>query len=255
MNYQNTESQFDYNILNLDTSDFQKYIDKINLYDLQFMSSIILEQLKDKKTDELFILKFKKILNDINKSDFNDLSTLFIKIGAVYDNYIKYNCYFYNYESDKPTENFYTYKKLLIFISAKIIEKKKNLKSKNHKENLLEIINKYLKYRKKNEGGNYILYNCLLNNIIINFRIDTYCLTAIDFCIENNIDNIEKLYNYNFINDTINKNIKTINGNYYYDSTSTSKYETVNILESFSKEKPEIITNDSLNQQPKYLIY
>ena len=233
MNYEKMESKFDYDIVNLDTSKVKEYLEKINLYDLPYMPSNILSQLKGKEEMEnLFKTKLEKILQEINELKFNDLSILYIKIGKICNNLMNYNCYFDNYE--KSTNNFFTFKKLLILISYKIIKDKKDLMMDGLR--LIDIIKGYLKYKKTNKGGNYILYNSLLNNIFNKYSINMYCSTAIDFCIEN----IDSLDNYNQINYFINKTIIKINGNYCYNYANQpveSSDKIVNILEYDTKKE------------------
>jgi hypothetical protein len=249
MNNEKMKSNFDYDIENLDTSDKKKYLDKINLYDLPFLPGIILSQIKENEMKELFKNKFEKILNDIRTLKFNNLSILYLKISKICIYLKKYNCYFNNYDSEKPTDNFFTFKKLLIFISYKIINDKKDIMLDD--KNLIDIINGYLNYKKTNEKGYYILYNSLLNNIFKKYSIDMYCNDAINFCIENNIEKIENLDDYNYIHNKIKENIKkTKNGNYYYDSTN----QTVKSSNQTDKSSNQTVKSSNQTDKSKYEI-
>lgn len=205
----------EYDIMNLNNLDidYKVYLDKINFYDLRYIQYKVLSQFNNDggNLKKLFEDKFEIFKDNISKStNFNELVYFYEKILSLCNIIKNQNNNFYNYDSKKPTDCYFTYKKLLIFISYHIIKNKKNLKLKEHDETLIQIINNYLKYKKDNENGNYIIYHNLLKNLFIKFNIDIYCFTAINFCFENEINDVEKLENYELIDTKIKKNIEML---------------------------------------------
>jgi len=198
-------------VINLNKFDinYEEYLKRINFYDLRYIQYKVLSEFNIKGGDlkKLFEDKFKIFKDNISKSiNLKELVYFYEKILSLYNIIMNQNDNFYNYDSKKPTDNYFTYKKLLIFISYNIIKNKKDLKLKDHNETLIQIINKYLMYKKDNEKGHYIIYH----NLLKNFNINIYCFTAIDFCFENNINNIEALENYELIEIKINENIRLL---------------------------------------------
>ena len=236
------------NLNNLDI-DYNVYLDKINFYDLRYIQYKVLSQFNNEGGDlkKLFEDKFNIFKDNISKSiNFKELVYFYEKIFSLYNIIMNQNDNFYNYDSKKPTDSYFTYKKLLIFISYYIIKSQKDLKLKDHNETLIQIINKYLKYKKNNENGNYIIYHNLLKNLFIKFNIDIYCFTAINFCFENEINEIQELENYELIETKIKKNVemllKKIPKELFTKSKGiTQSYEEIHIIDN--NPKKDIIYN------------
>ena len=208
MELKNTEFNLDQ--LNQLSIDINTYIDRVNFYDIYDIPYNILCEYyvknKIKTLDNLFIKKFNIFRDRISKSNnFNELAYFYVRISNICNFNSKQNIFFYNYKENIDSNNFYTYKKLLIYISFKILFIK-DKKSVNSTESILNIINQYLK-SKKNNDENYILYNNILNNLIKQLNIDSYCFEAINFCLENNVLDIYYLNDYKNINDIINNNV------------------------------------------------
>jgi hypothetical protein len=230
------------NLENLDqlnqlSIDVNTYIDRINFYDIYDIPYNILSEYYVKNNiktlDNLFIKKFNIFKNKISKSNnFEDLAYFYIRISNMCNLNSKQNNFFYNYKQNVDSNNFYTYKKLLTYLSFKILLIK-NLKSVNSTESILNVINQYLKSKKSNDES-YILYNNILNNLIKQLNIDSYCFTAINFCLENNLLDINYLNSYKNISDIINNNVNKL-----------LNYES--IIEPINNEYkviPEPITNE-----------
>ena len=198
------------NQLNIDAN---SYIDRIYLYDINNIPYNILSEYyainKINTLDSLFIKKFNIFKDKISKSNnFKELAYFYIKIANICNINNIQNNFFYNYKENLDSDNFYTYKKLLIYISFKMLLII-NIESAESTESILNIINQYLQ-SKKNNDENYILYHNILNNLIKQLNIDAYCFAAIDLCLENNILDIYYLNDYKHINDIINNNVSKL---------------------------------------------
>jgi hypothetical protein len=267
------------NLENLDqlnqlSIDVNTYIDRINFYDIYDIPYNILGEYyiknKTKTLDNLFIKKFNIFKDKISKStNFNELAYFYVRISNICNFNSKQNIFFYNYKENVDSNNFYTYKKLLIYISFKILFIK-DKKSVNSTESILNIINQYLK-SKKNNDENYILYNNILNNLIKQLNIDSYCFEAINFCLENNVLDIYYLNDYKNINDIINNNVfklldkskeELIIDEYKTISEPINKYKLISepftnntVSRSIPTDKYEMISPYINSYMPSNLVY